>query len=316
MTTHHQLDCDTVHKAWDNSLEPRLTIDAGDSVTFQTRDAADNFFDQDSTTEDAANRGPFVGHPLTGPVHVREAAPGDVLAIEVEAMTFARSYGWTAVRKGRGLLPEEDVPGPYLQIWDLSDGRHARMRQRDDIAVPVAPFAGIMGNALALPGAHSTMPPRETGGNMDNKHLTVGSTLFLPVQVPGALFSTGDAHAAQGDGECCVTAVETWSSVTLKFELLAQKGFAEPQLRTHGPLCAATNTAGHYATTAQGPDLYENSRQAIRYMIEHLMAERDLTWHEAYVLCSVAVDLKISEVVDVPNWLVSAFLPESVFVNP
>lgn len=314
MSQHHELNADTVHKTWDNSIQPRLTIDAGDTVTFDTRDAADLYYSLDSRSEDIEKRGPFVGHPLTGPVYIRDAAPGDVLAIEVMAMEFASPFGWTAVRKGRGLLPEADVPGPYLQIWDITDGTHARMRQRSDIAVPVDPFAGIMGNALALDGAHSTMPPRETGGNMDNKHLTAGSTLFLPVQVPGALFSTGDAHAAQGDGECCVTAVETCSRITLKFDLLHQKNFAEPQLRTHGPLCASTNTGSYYATTAQGPDLFANSQQAIRYMIEHLMAERGLSWEESYVLCSVAVDLKISEVVDAPNWLVSAFLPECVFV--
>lgn len=314
MTNHHLLDDSVAHYSWDNALAPRLTIDSGDTVTFDTRDAADRYYSPDSTTEDAGKRGPFTGHPLTGPVYIRDAAPGDVLAIEVLAMEFAETFGWTAVREGRGLLPEEDIPGPFLQIWDISDGSHARMPQRNDIAVPVAPFAGIMGNALALPGEHSTMPPREVGGNMDNKHLTVGSTLYLPVQVEGALFSTGDAHAAQGDGECCVTAVETCSKVTMKFELLSQKNFAEPQLRTHGPLCTVTNIGSFYATTAQGPDLFANSQQAIRYMIEHLMNERGLSWHEAYVLCSVAVDLKISEVVDAPNWLVSAFLPECVFV--
>jgi acetamidase/formamidase len=315
MSNHHELDSDTIHQTWDNTIAPRLTIDAGDTVTFHTRDAANNYYDTDSSSEDVINRGPFTGHPLTGPVYIRDAAPGDVLAVEVIAMDFASSFGWTAVRKGRGLLPETEVPGAYLQIWDLSDGSHARMRQRDDIAVPVAAFAGIMGNALALPGAHSTMPPRETGGNMDNKHLTVGSTLYLPVQVDGALFSTGDAHAAQGDGECCVTAVETWSNITLKFNLLPQKNFAEPRLRTHGPLCSSTNTGPYYATTAQGPDLFANSQQAIRYMIDHLMEERGLSWQESYVLCSVAVDLKISEIVDAPNWLVSAFLPEIVFVK-
>ena len=314
MSTYFELNAETVHKTWDNAIEPRLTIDAGDTVTFDTRDAADLYYSPDAVSEDINTRGAFVGHPLTGPVYVRDAAPGDVLAIEVKAMEFATSFGWTAVRPGRGLLPEAEIRSTYLQIWDLSDGSHARMRQRQDIAVPVAPFAGIMGNALALAGGHSTMPPRETGGNMDNKHLTVGSTLFLPVQVPGALFSTGDAHAAQGDGECCVTAVETCSKITLKFDLLAGKNFAEPQLRTHGPLCAATNTGSYYATTAQGPDLFANSQQAIRYMIEHLMTERGLSWEESYVLCSVAVDLKISEVVDAPNWLVSAFLPECVFV--
>ena len=180
----------------------------------------------------------------------------------------------------------------FLQIWDLSDGRHARMPQRDDIAVPVAPFPGVMGTALAEAGTHSTMPPRANGGNMDNKHLTVGSTLYLPVLVEGALFSTGDAHAAQGDGEACVTAVETWSRLHLRFDLLSGKNFEEPRLRTAGPLCQSTNTAAYYGTTAQGPDLYANAQQAVRYMIDHLVTERGLSWHEAYVLCSVAVDLK------------------------
>ena len=315
MSNTFELDAELVHYAWDNSIDPRLTIDPGDTVVFHTRDAADGHYSIDSSAEDAANRGPFKGHPLTEPVYVRGAAPGDVLAVEVLAMDLAAPFGWTAVRPGRGLLPEEDVPGPYVQIWDLSDGKHARMKQRNDIAVPIAAFPGIMGLALAESGPHSTMPPRENGGNMDNKHLTVGSTLYIPVLVEGALFSTGDAHAAQGDGEVCVTAVETWSKLTLRFNLLSGKNFEEPRLRTGGPLCLATNTGPYYATTAQGPDLYANAQQAIRYMIDHLMTERGLSWHEAYVLCSVSVDLKISEIVDVPNWLVSAFLPDSVFTK-
>lgn len=315
MSKIHRLDADIVHYAWDRSLPPRLTIDPGDTVIFETRDAADNYYNQDSSAADVDKRGPFKGHPLTGPVYVRGAAPGDLLAVTVTDNQLASTFGWTAVRKGRGLLPEAEVPGPYLQIWDLSDGRNARMRQRDDIAIPIAPFPGIMGTALAEPGAHSTMPPRANGGNMDNKHLTKGATLYLPVFVEGALFSTGDAHAAQGDGEVCVTAVETWSSVTLSFDLIEAGAFAEPRLRTAGPLCQHTNIGPYYATTAQGPDLFANAQQAVRYMIDHLMTERGLTWHEAYVLCSVCVDLKISEIVDVPNWLVSAFLPESVFVS-
>lgn len=296
-------------------MPPRLTIDPGDTVVFETRDAADNYYNQDSTAADVDNRGPFKGHPLTGPVYVRGAAPGDLLAVTVIDNRLASPFGWTAVRKGRGLLPAAEVPGPYLQIWDLSDGANARMRQRDDIAIPIAPFPGIMGTALAEPGPHSTMPPRANGGNMDNKHLTKGATLYLPVFVEGALFSTGDAHAAQGDGEVCVTAVETWSSVTLSFDLIEGGAFAEPRLRTAGPLCQHTNIGPYYATTAQGPDLFANAQQAVRYMIDHLTTERGLSWHEAYVLCSVCVDLKISEIVDAPNWLVSAFLPESVFIS-
>ncbi|MDE0538050.1 MAG: acetamidase/formamidase family protein [Rhodospirillales bacterium] len=315
MSRSYELDADVVHYAWDHSLEPRLTIDPGDTVTFHTRDAADNFYSIDSTAEDVIRKGPFKGHPLTGPVHVRGAAPGDVLAVEIVSMKLPANFGWTAINPGRGLLPAEELPGPYLQIWDLSDGQFARMKHRGDIAIPIAPFPGVLGNALAESGALSTAPPRETGGNMDNKHLTVGSTVYLPVQWDGALFSTGDAHAAQGDGEACITAIETWSTLTLKFDLLPGTDFEEPRARIPGPLAPVVNTSGYYATSAQGPDLYANAQQAIRYMIHHLTTERGLSWHEAYVICSVAVDLKISEIVDAPNWLVSAFLPDSIFVG-
>jgi acetamidase/formamidase len=132
--------------------------------------------------------------------------------------------------------------------------------------------------------------------------------------VDGALFSVGDAHAAQGDGEVCVTAVEMQAQATLRFDLLPERRLREPQFRTRGPLAARTNTGPHFATTAHGPDLFKASQQTIRYMIEHLVQERGLSREEAYVLCSVAVDLKISEIVDAPNWIVSAFLPESIFV--
>jgi acetamidase/formamidase len=168
--------------------------------------------------------------------------------------------------------------------------------------------------ALDEPGGHSTMPPRKNGGNMDVKQLTAGTMLYLPVWVEGALFSIGDGHAAQGDGEVCVTAVEMMAQVTCRIDLLPGRRLREPQFRTRGPVGARTNTGPHYATTAHGPDLFQASQQAIRYMIDHLVEERGLSREEAYILCSVAVDLKISEIVDAPNWIVSAFLPESIFI--
>ena len=157
------------------------------------------------------------------------------------------------------------------------------------------------------------MPPRKNGGNMDVKQLTAGTTLYLPVWVDGALFSVGDGHAAQGDGEVCVTAVEMSARVTLRFDLLRDRRQPEPTLRTRGPLGAGTNRGPYFATTAHGPDLFASAQQAIRYMIDHLVRERGLTARRPTSLCSVAVDLKISEIVDAPNWIVSAFLPESVF---
>jgi acetamidase/formamidase len=312
MAKTHHLDSAQVHYAWDNSLAHRLEIDPGDTVIFDTRDAADRYYSRGSTHADVLARGPFRGHPLTGPVRVRGARPGDVLVVEVLDMTPAADFGWTAIRPGRGLLPEEDFPKPYLQIWDLSDGTHARSERR--IAVPIEPFPGVMGVALDEPGQHSTMPPRKNGGNMDIRQLTAGSTLYLPVWVDGALFSAGDGHGAQGDGEVCVTAVEMMARMTLRFGLERGRSLREPQFRTRGAPDARAQRGPCFVTTAHGPDLFASSQQAIRYMIEHLVAERGLSREEAYILSSVTVDLRISEIVDAPNWIVSAFLPESVFV--
>jgi acetamidase/formamidase len=307
----HRLDAEQVHKEWNNALPPRLTIDPGDTVVFDTRDAADRYYSRASTHDDVVKRGPFSGHPLTGPVHVRGARPGDTLVVDVLDVRPALDWGWTAIRPGRGLLPEADFAKPYLHIWDLSDGTHARMGTA--VAVPIEAFPGVMGVALDEPGGHSTMPPRRSGGNMDIRQLAAGSTLYLPVLVDGALFSVGDAHAAQGDGEVCITAVEMSARVTLRFGLQAGRRIAEPRLRTVNPPSGHGRRGPWVATTAAGPDLYASAQQAIRYLIEHIVEERGLSREQAYIICSVAADLKISEIVDAPNWIVSAFLPESIF---
>jgi acetamidase/formamidase len=313
MATTHHLDRETVHREWNNALAPRLTIDPGDTVVFDTRDAADGYYSSKSTHSDVLARGPFRGHPLTGPAAVRGARPGDLLTVEILDVKPAAAFGWTAIRPGRGLMPEAEFPKPFLNIWDLTEGTHARMGREARVRVPIAPFPGVMGVALDEPGGHSTMPPRKNGGNMDIKQLVAGTTLLLPVWVDGALFSVGDAHAAQGDGEVCVTAIEMMAQVTLRFGLEAGRGFREPRFRTRGPAPSALERGPCYVTTANGPDLFANAQQAIRYMIEHLVEERGLSREEAYILCSVAVDLKISEIVDAPNWIVSAFLPETIF---
>jgi acetamidase/formamidase len=307
-TRTHTLDGEQVHYAWDNALTPLLEIESGDDVTFATRDAGDGYYGADSTADDVARK-VFRGHPLTGPVYVRGARPGQVLEVEIREVRPG-PFGWTAIIPGRGLLPD-DFAASYLQKWDLAGRDRAVLRP--GVEIPLDPFCGILGVALAAPGQHSTMPPRQTGGNMDVKQLTAGTTLYLPVEVEGALFSCGDAHAAQGDGEVCLTAIETTATATLRFRLHDSFTIAEPQFRTAGPLGARTNVGPHYATTAYGTDLLEASRNAVRYMIEHLGRTRGLSREEAFVLCSVAVDLRISEVVDAPHWIVTAFLPECVF---
>jgi acetamidase/formamidase len=311
-TTHH-LDASLVHYEWNNAIPPRLRIAPGDTVVFETRDAADDFFHAGSTHEDVMRR-VFKGHPLTGPVWIEGAGPGDILVVEILEVAPRAPFGWTTVRPGRGLLPQAEFDRPYLQLWDVSDGRWARGMR--DIAVPLVPFAGVMGTALDETGGHLTAPPRRNGGNMDIKQLTAGTTLYLPVSVPGALFSVGDGHGAQGDGEVCITAIEMSARVTLRFGLICARHLPEPQFRTPARAARPGELGPQYVTTGHGPDLHECARQAVRHMIDHLVRERGLTREQAYILCSVAVDLKVSEIVDAPNWIVSAFLPEEVFGNP
>ena len=308
-TSRHVLLPDPPHYVWDNSLAPRLIIQDGDTVTFETRDAADLHFSFDSTTADVATY-EFRGHPLTGPVLIEGARPGSVLEVEVLDVQ-PDSFGWTAILPGYGLL-QEDFTEPYLRTWDLSDGKNARLGDR--FRIPLAPFCGVMGVALAEPGEHPTIPPRRTGGNMDIRQLVAGSTLYLPVEVDGALFSVGDAHAAQGDGEVCVSAIEMSSTVTLRFRVRSDLSFQEPQFQTPG-MRSLGSSGPAYVTTANGPDLLASTKQAVRYMLGHLERTYGLSRFDAYCLASVAVDLKISEVVDAPNWIVSAFLPLEIVAS-
>jgi acetamidase/formamidase len=303
----HVLSPDPPHYVWDNSLAPRLLVQSGDTVTFETRDASDGHFGPGATAS-ALQTYEFRGHPLTGPVLVEGARPGDVLQVDVLEVRPA-AHGWTAILPGFGLLPE-DFPDPYLRTWDLTNGAYAHLGDR--IRVPLEPFCGVMGLAIAEPGEHATMPPRRTGGNIDIQQVVAGSSLYLPVEVAGALFSVGDAHAAQGDGEVCVSAIEMGSTTTLRLSVRKDLAFAEPQFSTPG-VRGRGSAGAAYVTTAHGPDLMANTKQAIRYMLDHLEREYRLTRQDAYCLASVAVDLKLSQVVDAPNWIVSAFLPMEIF---
>ncbi len=306
----HVLAAERLHYAWDNSLAPVLEIEAGDSVTFDTWDASGHVVQRSWTSADAANRKPKppgVGHALTGPIAVRGAHAGDTLVIEVLNVAPAQ-WGYTSFSPGRGLLPD-DFTAAYIRIWDLTDGCFAR--GLEGVQVPLAPFCGVMGVALAEPGGHSTVPPRRVGGNMDVRQLTAGSTLYLPIEVEGALFSVGDAHGVQGDGEVCTTAVEMDSTTRLRFSL-SSRPVREPQLRLDRP--PTTIGGAYHGCTAHAPDLMEAARNATRYLIEWLCREAHLIAEDAYVLCSVAAELRISQVVDAPNWTVTAFLPLAVLV--
>jgi acetamidase/formamidase len=204
-------------------------------------------------------------------------------------------------------LLADDFADTYLRIWDLEDGQFAR--GIEGVRVPLAPFCGVMGVALAEPGVHSTIPPRRVGGNMDVRQLTAGATLYLPIEVEGGLFSVGDAHAAQGDGEVCVTAIEMDSVTRLRFSL-SDVAVREPQIRIEKP---PTVIGGAYhGCTAHAPDLMQATRNATRWLIDWLCGTVHLSAEDAYILASVAAELRISQVVDAPNWTVTAFFPLQV----
>jgi acetamidase/formamidase len=224
--THH-VPLDLVHFTWDVEHEPALTIASGDTIVVQTRDVSDNQVTPASTAADLDLDWDRV-YPLAGPIAVEGAQPGHTLAIEILDL-HPLGWGWTAILPGLGLLPD-DFPDPYLKLFDLTGGDVTYLR--DDIAIPIAPFFGTMGVCPAGASSLAVMPPGSFGGNMDTRQLVRGTTLYLPVQVEGALFSCGDAHAAQGDGEVWVTGIESPRYAALRFTLDEERSIPAPQYQT------------------------------------------------------------------------------------
>jgi acetamidase/formamidase len=248
-------------------------------------------------------------YPLAGPVYVEGADIGDALIIKVLDI-HPGAWGWSAIIPDFGLL-EDEFNEPKLKIWDLSPGDYTHFRE--DVRIPLDPFCGTMGVAPSDAGLKEVMPPGSHGGNMDVRHLTKGTTLLLPVWVEGGLLSIGDPHAAQGDGEVCVTGIEAPMHVSLRLSLQKKADIDAPQFITPGPLTSKYDSAGYHATVGISPNLMEASRDAVRHMVDYVSRRWKLERWEAYILCSVVVDLKISEIVDKPNWIVTAYLPLRIF---
>jgi acetamidase/formamidase len=249
-------------------------------------------------------------NPVTGPVYVQGAAPGDVLEVEIRSLR-PRDWGWTAVIPGFGLLADE-YPEPWLRISEVDAGA-GRVRFLDDVLLPYEPFPGTIGVAPAEPGEHSIVPPTRWGGNMDIKHLRAGTRLLLPVGVEGALFSVGDTHAAMGDGEVCGTAVEAPMDIAVRLSVRRDLTIRDPQYVVAPGELARTEASGYHVCTGVEPDLMEATRAATRAAIEHVVQRRGGTAEEAYAIVSVACDLRIHEVVDAPNWVVGCFVPDAIF---
>jgi acetamidase/formamidase len=306
----HDLRADAFNYVWDNSLEPALEVESGDEVLLHVRDASDEQIHEDSGVEDVLDLDFTHVNPVSGPVFVKGARPGDVL--EVELLEFSPlGWGWTAIIPGFGLLADE-YPEPWLRISRV-EPETGRVRFSDQVTLPYRPFPGTLGVAPDKPGEHSIVPPSRFGGNMDTKHLNPGAKLFLPVGVEGALFSLGDTHAAQGDGEVCGTAIETQMDVTLRLSVRRDFSVRTPHYELPAGAVAAHEQSAYHICTGVAPDLMEATKQAVRETIDFLGHRYGLDRNEAYAVASVAADLRIHEVVDAPNWVVGAFIPGSIF---
>ncbi|MCC6905373.1 MAG: acetamidase/formamidase family protein [Anaerolineae bacterium] len=306
--TEHFLDRSVTQPFWDNSVEPRLVIDPGDVVVFDCPECGDQFT-PDWTTEDMLNADGSKFHALIGSVYINSARPGDVLEVEVLRLEH-HNWGWTAFSPGFGLLDDDFRAEPYIHHWRIEgDDCHFGV---NGIVVPYEPFCGVMGVAPAETGRFRTIPPHFGGGNMDTRDMGVGSTVWFPVFADGALFSCGDCHAAQGHGEVCGTGIEAPITVTLRFNVRKDMSIREVQFRAPSPL-TRTDNRGYHVTTAHGPDLWQNSQNALRYTLDWMVQEHGITRGQAYALASCASDLKITEIVDAPNWIVGCYTPLSIF---
>ena len=349
------------HNRWHPDIPPIVEVEPGAEIVLETRDASDCQIQPTMTAADLAGLDAKVGHPLTGPVYVKGAAPGDLLEIEYLDI-IPQPHGWTRNRPGAGFL-RDIFTEPYLAHWNIADGwatsaqlpgvripngsfmgtaglapshqqladwtaREADFARRGGQAAPPDPEDAVpAGGAIARTGLR-TIPPRENCGNVDAKQLTKGSRLFIPVAVAGGLYSAGDGHFAQGDGEVCITAIEMGATAAVRFTLhqgaaerhnITMPRYAHPGYFLPPEWAAPRNfiaTMG-YPIRADGTQEGESSlslaaRNALLNMIA-LLQERGWTAEQAYIICSVAVDLRVSNIVDLPNITVSALLPEAIF---
>ncbi len=297
----HSLGTENTHNRFSRTIPPVLTVESGAVVEVFTKEASDEQLTVESTAADLGNVDFDPIHPLTGPIAVAGAKPGDVLKVTLHEIEVGE-WGWSGVFPGFGWLADEFTE-PYLKTFSIAPGAQ-EIRFSDGVTLPLAPFPGVVGVAPDTDELLSTIPPRANGGNMDNRYFTAGTTIYFPVFVEGANFSIGDTHALQGDGEVCGTAVEAPMRIVLELELIqGGRPLKEPQYETDE----------YYATTGFAETIDEAAKKATRYMVDYLVAERGMERYEAYMLASLAGDLKISEVVDVPHVLVSMHMPKSIF---
>jgi acetamidase/formamidase len=299
------------HFGWDNSFAPTERVKPGATIEFQCLDSSAGQLTPASTVANVASLDFGKVNPVTGPIFVEGAEPGDALKVTIQEFKPS-GFGWTANIPGFGLLAD-DFKEPALNLWKYDAGSLEPALFGKNGRVPLKPFAGTIGNAPAQMGLHSVVPPRRVGGNLDIRDLAAGTTLYLPVEVAGALFSVGDTHAAQGDGEVCGTAIESPMDVVLTLDLVKDARLKTPRFTTPGPVTRHLDAKGYEVTTGIGSDLMEGATAAVSQMVDLLASRYNMDAVEAYMLCSVCGDLRISEIVDMPNWVVSFYFPRVVF---
>jgi acetamidase/formamidase len=312
MKCNHTIHDHSCHLGWNNSNAPVVHVKPGETIEFHTQDASGGQLTAKSTLADLVKLDFSKVNPVTGPVHIDGAQPGD--AIKVTLLEFGASgWGWTANIPGFGLLADQ-FKEPALNLWSYdSTSLVPALFGNTGARIPLKPFCGTIGLAPAEDGQHSVVPPRRMGGNLDIRDIATGTELYLPVEVEGGLFSLGDTHAAQGDGEVCGTAIESPCVVAAKLELVKGANLAFPRFTTPGPVTRHLDAKGYEVTTGIGPDLMESARAAVSGMIDLLTKRYKVSAVDAYMLCSVCGDLRISEIVDMPNWVVSFYFPRVVF---
>ncbi|MEJ5914733.1 acetamidase/formamidase family protein [Pseudokineococcus sp. 1T1Z-3] len=293
------------HTVWDATLEPVAVVSSGDEVEVVTQEASGGGIRPESTAADIATLDLRRVNPVTGPFAVEGARPGDALVVDLLSVDLD-TWGWTALIPGFGLLADE-FPEPYLRTSAVdSTPGGGGVQVLPDVVLPLSPMVGTIGVAPPEPGPHSVVPPRRWGGNMDIRDVGPGARVVLPVGVEGALFSLGDVHATMGDGEVCGTGVETTALVRVRLTVAPGRAPASPVVITDQRSFRLETAV---ATTGIGPDLYEGARDAVRQAVDLLSDERGISREDAYLLLSLAADLKISEVVDAPHWVVTCHVP-------
>jgi acetamidase/formamidase len=302
----HKLSANPTHSRWNRALAPRLRIQPGDTVHLECLDASGAQVNPKTTLSEflAIDRQRI--HALTGPIFVERAEPGDVLQIDVLKVAH-RGWGWSSVIAGLGFLKERFAE-PFLFHWKLEG---AVSRSLAPAIVPLRPFCGVMGVARAEDGEFITRPPGPFGGNMDVRQLCAGATLYLPVYNAGALFSAGDAHAAQGDGEVCINGIECPADVTLRFRLHKQQRLAAPIVEA-GVVRGQEMGGDAWFVVESAADAAGAARAATSRMIDLLVDRWGFTPVHAYLLCSVAMNLHMSQVVNEPMFTVCAEMPKSL----